>query len=173
MRFLFFVLVASMALTSCNPIRRMTEEELAAQPVSTFILVRHAEKDYGDNPNLIQSGLDRSERLRGMLENVSLDAVYSTYFKRCMQTADPVAAYHGLPIQEYSALELHALAARLKARHRGQTVLVVGHSNTTPELASILDRKNNYPRFSELDYENIYIVTIPPKGAVQVLKLRF
>ncbi len=173
MRLLFFVLVASLAFSSCDPTRRLTEEELAARPVSTFILVRHAEKDYGDDPNLIQSGLDRSERLRGMLENVSLDAVYSTYFKRCMQTAAPIAEYHDLPIQEYGALELNTLAARLKTRHRGETVLVVGHSNTTPELAGILDKRNSYPRFSELDYENIYIVTIPPKGAVHVLKMRF
>lgn len=173
MRFAILFVFAFLLLSSCDPTRRLSEEQLAELPSSTFILVRHAEKDYGDDPNLIATGRERAERLNGMLQNLDLDAVYSTYFKRCMQTAAPVAEYHGLKIQEYGALELNTMAAKLKSKHRGETVLVVGHSNTTPELTGLLDKRNDYPRFSELDYENIYIINIPPKGAVEVLKMRF
>lgn len=158
---------------SCDPTRRMTEAELADQAVSTFILVRHAEKDYGDDPNLTEKGKARADRLSEMLKRVDLGAVYSTNTKRTMQTAEPPAEYHDLEIQQYNALELNLLATRLRSRHRGETVLVVGHSNTTPALASILDKKEDYPRFSELDYTNLYVVTIPPKGETRVLKLRF
>lgn len=173
MRSALFIAFLCLLFSSCDPTRRLSEEALAELPSSIFILVRHAEKDYGDDPNLVEKGRQRAERLSGMLQNLDLDAVYSTYFKRCMQTAEPTADYHGLKIQEFGALELNTMAARLKTKHRGETVLVVGHSNTTPELTGLLDRKNDYPRFSELDYENLYIVTIPPKGAVQVLKMRF
>lgn len=171
--FSFPLLLVLLVFSSCDPTRRMTEQELADQQVSTYILVRHAEKDYGDNPELTAAGEARAEKLKEMLTNVDLDAVYSTNTKRTMSTARPTATYHDLKIQEYQALELNSIAIRLKTRHRGETVLVVGHSNTTPALASILDKRNDYPRFSELDYTNIYVVTIPPKGAARVLKMRF
>lgn len=167
------LLVGCISLFSCDPTRRMSELELADQGVSTFILVRHAEKDYGDDPVLIPKGKARAEKLKFMLERVDLDAVYSTNTKRTLSTAEPTADYHDLKIQEYSAMELSSLAIRLKNRHRGETVLVVGHSNTTPALASLLDKNEDYPRFSELDYTNYYVVTIPPKGKARVLKMRF
>lgn len=171
--FLGFSFIAILLFSSCDPTRRMTEQELAETEVSTFILVRHAEKDYGDKPNLIEIGRQRAEKLKMMLERVDLDAVYSTDTKRTMQTAEPTAAFHDLKIQSYNAFELNQLAARLRSKHRGETVLVVGHSNTTPALASILDKRAEYPRFSELDYTNFYVITVPPKGAVRVLKMRF
>lgn len=170
---LLISLVALLQFSSCDPTRRMTETELSETEVSTFILVRHAEKDYGDKPNLIEKGRKRAEKLKMMLERVDLDAVYSTDTKRTMQTAQPTAEYHDLSIQSYSPFELNQLATRLRTKHRGETVLVVGHSNTTPALASILDKRAQYPRFSELDYTNFYVITVPPKGAVRVLKMRF
>lgn len=174
--FLLAALVGGLLIlqtTSCDPTRRLDAQELSATPVSTFILVRHAEKDFGDKPNLTEEGRQRAAKLSMMLERVDLDAVYSTNTKRTLQTAEPVADYHDLKIQGYSAFELNQLAARLRNKHRGETVLVVGHSNTTPALASILDKANEYPRFSELDYTNYYVVTIPPRGATRVLKMRF
>jgi len=172
-KFPIAILLVTVTLFSCDPTRRMAEQELAEQKVSTFILVRHAEKDYGDDPLLTPTGTARAERLKEMLTRVDLDAVYSTDTKRTMATAKPSAEYHDLKIQEYSPFELSTLAARLRNKHRGETVLVVGHSNTTPELASHLDRKEDYPRFNELDYTNFYVVSIPPKGRARVLKMRF
>jgi len=171
---LFFLLsLVLITCFSCDPTRRMTEQELAEQKVSTFILVRHAEKDFGDDPLLTPEGTARAEQLKEMLTRVDLDAVYSTDTKRTLATARPSAEYHGLDIKYYNALELNLLATKLRSKHRGETVLVVGHSNTTPALASILDREEEYPRFSELDYTNLYVVTIPVKGRTRVLKLRF
>lgn len=172
-KFSLLLLVCFISLFSCDPTRRMSEMELAQEKVSTFILVRHAEKDYGDDPILTPDGEARAEKLKMMLERVELDAVYSTNTKRTMSTARPSAEFHDLKIREYQALDLNTLASLLKSRHRGETVLVVGHSNTTPALASLLDKEEDYPRFSELDYTNYYIVTIPPKGRTRVLKMRF
>lgn len=170
---LLFLLITSTAFFSCDPTRRMSEQELAETEVTTFILVRHAEKDYGDDPNLIPEGKERAEVLKEMLTKVDLDAVYTTNTKRTVQTAKPTATYHDLKLQYYSPYELNELASRLRTRHRGETVLIVGHSNTTPALATILDKRNEYPRFSELDYKNLLIITTPPKGATKVLNLRF
>lgn len=172
-KFSFLLLISLISLFSCDPTRRMTEMELAEQNVSTYILVRHAEKDYGDNPILTPEGEARAEKLKFMLERVDLDAIYSTNTKRTMSTAMPTAEFHDLKIMEYQALELNLLTSKLRGKHRGETVLVVGHSNTTPAVASLLDKNEDYPRFSELDYTNYYVVTIPPKGKARVLKMRF
>ncbi len=108
-----------------------------------------------------------------MLSNTRLDAIYSTETIRTQSTAKPAADAAGMAVQSYSAQELDIFASSLKRKHRGETVLVVGHSNTTPALASLLDPNEDYPRFSELNYTNLWIVTIPPKGKVRVLKLQF
>lgn len=127
----------------------------------------------GDKPALTEEGEDRAERLAFMLERVDLDAVYSTRTKRTRSTAAPTAASHNLQVIDYDAQQLQDFAKDLKRLYRGKTVLVVGHSNTTPALANYLANTDRYPRFNELDYTNFYIVTIPRIGKPRVVKMRY
>ncbi|MEL6669177.1 MAG: phosphoglycerate mutase family protein [Bacteroidota bacterium] len=158
---------------SCDPTRNMTEEELADQKMTTIIMVRHAEKDYGADPLLTDQGTERAERLMEMTKNMDIAAVYSTDTRRTLATARPTAEFHNKRIQIYSAYSLDTFSGLIRRKHRGETVLVVGHSNTTPALASFLDRKNEYPRFSELDYTNFWVINIPVRGEEKLLKLRY
>jgi broad specificity phosphatase PhoE len=160
-------------LSHCNTANGARNGQNRLEQPTTVILVRHAEKDYGDDPNLTPEGQERAERLREMLKNTELAAVYSTDLRRTMQTAEPTAAEKDLRIRIYSPYDLRFFAPQLLRRHRGETILVVGHSNTTPALASLLDPNAEYPRFSELDYTNFYIMTIPQEGDAKLLKLRF
>lgn len=146
---------------------------MGKEQVTTFILVRHAEKQMGDKPALTEAGTARAERLAFMLERVDLDAVYSTRTKRTRSTAEPTAASHNLRVIDYDARELEEFATKLKSLYKGKTVLVVGHSNTTPALANYLTGTDDFPRFSELDYTNYYVVTLPRIGAPRVLKMRY
>ena len=172
-RLSFLLLFASLFLTSCTAGKKTAEEKYNQDEVSTFILVRHAEKDYGRDPILIEKGVERAERLKEILKNTSLDAVYSTNTKRTQQTAGPTAKEKGLNIISYSAAELQEFSKNLKRLYKGKTVLVVGHSNTTPAMANYLTETDEYPRFSELDYTNLYVVTLPRVGKPRVLKLRY
>jgi phosphohistidine phosphatase SixA len=165
-------LLFCLLFSQCDTTQPLTQDKELEQP-TTIIMVRHAEKDYGDDPNLTEPGRERANLLRDMLKDTELAAVYSTDFKRTMQTAEPVAKEKELDIRVYSPQELSLLATQLVRRHRGETVLVVGHSNTTPALASHLDPNAEYPRFSELDYTNLYIMSIPQQGDPKLLKLRF
>lgn len=167
------LLFAGLFLTSCTATKKTAEEKYNQDEVSTFILVRHAEKDYGRDPILIEKGIERAERLKEILKNTSLDAVYSTNTKRTQQTAEPTAKEKDLNIISYSAAELQEFAKNLKRLYKGKTVLVVGHSNTTPAMANYLTETDEYPRFSELDYTNLYVVTLPRIGKPRVLKLRY
>lgn len=127
----------------------------------------------GDKPALTEAGTVRAQRLAFMLERVDLDAVYSTQTKRTWSTAEPTAESHQLNVIPYDAQLLRNFSSKLRLLHKGKTVLVVGHSNTTPALANLLARTDEFPRFSELDYTNFYVVTIPRIGKPRVLAMRY
>jgi len=170
--FLLFVL-ALFFFSGCNTAKKTALEKLANKEVSTFILVRHAEKDYGRDPVLADKGVLRAGQLKEILKNTDLDAIFSTETNRTQLTAKPTAEDHKITVQPYNAGLLQDFSNRLKNNFKGKTVLVVGHSNTTPAMANLLSDSDRYPRFSELDYTNLYIVTIPAAGKTRVLKLRY
>lgn len=172
-RTFFIPLLLFFFLFSCNTLRKTTIEELGQEEVATFILVRHAEKEYGAKPGLTETGHERADRLSFILKNTDLDAVYSTPTKRTRLTAAPTAEAHGLPVIPYDATLLKEFSQDLKRLYKGKTVLIVGHSNTTPAMANFLANTDENPRFSELDYTNLYVVTIPRIGKARVLKLRY
>ncbi|GAB6195676.1 phosphoglycerate mutase family protein [Lysobacter xanthus] len=106
-----------------------------------FVLVRHAEKATDDprDPNLTDAGRARAETLARRLQSARLVAVYASDTRRAQQTAAPSARAHDLPITTYDAAQpAPAFAAALRRSHASGTVLVVGHSNTIPAIASAL-----------------------------------
>lgn len=170
---LLLLFLGSIFLSGCNASRKQAVDQFGDEPVSTFILVRHAEKDYGDDPILTEQGTARAERLKEILKNTDLDAVYSTLTKRTMATGQPTADDHDLNIIPYDPSMLDFFSKELRRLYKGKTVLVVGHSNTTPALANHLTKSDQFPRFSELDYTNLYVVSLPRIGKPRVLKLRY
>lgn len=101
------------------------------------LLVRHAEAGAeGADPELTEAGRRRAEALADLLAGEELAAVLVTDTRRARATAAPVAARHGLVVEVYDPRRLADLADRLRAREGN--VLVVGHSNTTPELVRLL-----------------------------------
>lgn len=131
---------------------------------ATLYLVRHAEKLSGGDPALSEDGMARASRLAAQFADVPLQAVYSTDTRRTRQTAEPVAANHGLTVILYDANDLEGLAQTLKSR--GRTALVVGHSNTTPDLVRLLGGAAEY--MPESDYERLYRVS-PASGETALL----
>ncbi|MFN2507492.1 MAG: histidine phosphatase family protein [Chthoniobacterales bacterium] len=110
-----------------------------AQPV--VFLVRHAEKAAqatgdSDNPSLSDLGHVRAESLRKTLKDAGITAVFATEFKRTQQTADAVAITAAIPLIIVPANDTAALISKLK-QARGNA-LVVGHSNTLPEIIKAL-----------------------------------
>ena len=96
-------------------------------------LVRHAEKIVSEgvnDPELTPIGLFRADNIAKQLSSVGVTQIFSTEYKRTMQTAKPLADYQSIKITPYDASDLEAFAEQLK-QIQG-TVLVVGHSNTTP-----------------------------------------
>jgi len=101
-----------------------------------IIMVRHAEKLSGKDPELTACGKLRAQHLIDELQHLNVVAVYSTNYQRTTQTAMPLAHHLGLELTFYQPGELSKLAAGLQ-QIIGD-VVVIGHSNTTPELAELL-----------------------------------
>jgi 2,3-bisphosphoglycerate-dependent phosphoglycerate mutase len=145
------------------------------QTITTFILVRHAEKanDGTQDPPLTEEGQQRSERLASLLAAAKIDAVYATNYKRTRLTVEPVAKKSGLAVTQYEAFKVEELEKMLKT-HAGGTILVSGHSNNIPWIANVLTGKEEYKDFSDADYGNILIVSVVEKGkTAKVTWLRY
>jgi len=129
---------------------------------TTYFLIRHAEKDRSNptdkNPHLKNKGRERALRWSQVLKNVKLDAVYSTNYNRTKETANPTAASHHLKLVYYNPSKIDYVA--FKNETKGKTVLVVGHSNTTPKFVNGLIGKDKYKQIADSNNANLYIVTI-------------
>jgi broad specificity phosphatase PhoE len=145
---------------------------LAQANVTTLYFIRHAEKvDNSQNPDLAEAGKIRAERWRTIFGDIALSAVYSTDLKRTLQTAVPVSLSKKLAAILYNPKSLD-LDLFLKD-NRGQTVLIVGHSNSTPELINKIIKEKKYENIPETVFGNLYIITIADEKVVssQLLKL--
>jgi broad specificity phosphatase PhoE len=138
-----------------------------AQQITTFILVRHAEKvmDGSKDPLLTEQGIERAGRLQALLEKASIDAIYTTPFRRTHATVEPLAQAKGINVREYEGQKEAAIDDMLK-QHAGKTVLVIGHSNTIPEIANWLTGSKQYSDFDDSDYGNVLIISVIKKGSM-------
>jgi broad specificity phosphatase PhoE len=146
----------------------------AASPEDTAVvfLVRHAEKTSdGEDPALTAAGRERARQLARLLADSGVGAVYSTDFKRTLDTAKPLAAAAGLRVRLYDWDALAALAAELTAMPGRR--LVVGHSDTTPELVGLLGGEPGPPIDEADEYDRLYMVTVAPGGTVTTIVLRY
>ncbi|MDZ7719966.1 MAG: phosphoglycerate mutase family protein [Balneolaceae bacterium] len=141
----------------------------------TIILVRHAEKaDNSHDPDLSEAGYERAEKLAEMFKRVSFDAVYSTNFKRTQKTAKSTADLNDLDLQIYDHQNPTSQVEKWLEMHQGETILVCGHSNSTPTFANtILEGEHFDESFDESDYGNILIITIAGDGERKLLHLRY
>lgn len=117
----------------------------------TWYFVRHFEKQKAVDPNLTEVGKARAQALAAFFANKPLLQIYSTDYNRTKQTAAPVAALKGLPIQSYDPSDLASFANSIAKLNQ---VLVVGHSNTTPEILRLMG--GDKITMTELDYGTVY-----------------
>ena len=85
-----------------------------------------------------------------------------------MSTAVPLAKQQQVAIKQYNPNNLEQFALHLKLQK--ENTLIVGHSNTTPQLTQLLsDRK--VAALSEKDYQNLYQVQfIEDKSQLTLLR---
>ena len=140
--------------------------------VTTFILVRHAEKSKDDprDPSLSEEGIKRAESLDAMLKQADIAALYSSPYKRTRSTVQPIADAKGLEVNTYDPRSA-AFLEDIMTKFKGKTIVISGHSNTTPNVVNALIGEDRFKQLSEDDYGKIYIVSVTEigKGTVTLL----
>lgn len=152
MRRLSVVIIAAALLTGVT----------AAAQHSVFV-VRHAERADGgaagmstSDPDLSDAGKARAQSLAAALKDAGITAIYVTEFKRTQQTAAPLANASGVAVTVVPAKDMAGLIEKLKAT--AGNALVVGHSNTVPEVIRQLGVADPL-KLADTDYDFLFVVT--------------
>jgi len=135
----------------------------------TVIVIRHAERADGGaganagmtdkpaDPPLSAVGEARAAKLAAMLAETGVNAIFTTEFKRTQDTAKPLAAKLGLKSVTVSAKDTEGLIARIQKDHAKDVVLIVGHSNTVPDIVKAFTGKVIIMKDEE--YDAMFVLT--------------
>jgi broad specificity phosphatase PhoE len=170
MRTLFYVsltaIIMAVALIACSKAPAQSESY-------TIYLVRHADKvlDKSRDPALSPQGQARASALAERLSSEGILGIYSSDYIRTRDTAAPLAERINIDITLYDPRDLAALAEVLMAD--GRTALVVGHSNTTPQLAERLGANPGPPIIEATEYDRLYKIVLRDGRLITEDILRF
>ena len=125
----------------------------------TLYLIRHAEKqaDGSRDPALTEIGKNRSEQLAVWFQDKNITEIWSSDYKRTRDTAMPLATGLDLELTIYDPRNLPDLVKKLRRHQR--TALIVGHSNTTPELARLLC-DCSVTDMDESEYDRLIVISV-------------
>ena len=159
----------AITLAGAGPAARQRQE----QP-TVVILVRHAEKATADqqdrDPPLTPAGEQRARDLWEAVRGAGVNAIVTTELRRTRLTAQPSADSLHLTseVVPASAQTASAVADLVRRRHAGQTVLVVGHSNTVPQTIVALGGASPGGDICDSQYGNLFVVVIRSRGPTSV-----
>ena len=154
----------------------------AAAADSVIFLVRHAERadqaggpppggtTMATDPPLSTAGHERAKRLASILASSEIKHIFITEFQRTRQTAAPLAEKIGVQPVASQAGDPAALTQQvLKA---SGSVLIVGHSNTVPDLLKRLGVQTPIS-IGDTEFDNLFIVVRPATGEPTLIRLRY
>lgn len=153
----------------------------SASAQQTIFVVRHAERaDAGAaaagmaapaaDPPLSAAGRERAVKLASMLRSADIKHIFVTEFRRTQETAAPLAERLKLTPSVSESKDPTPLVSRL--RQVNGNVLVVGHSNTVPELLKGLGIKDEI-KIPDTEYDDLFIVVRPVTGEPTLVRLRY
>lgn len=161
MRLSGLLVIALLALVACATAH-------APAPPAIYVM-RHLNTPAGErDPDLLPEGRRTASLLAGWFERERARpvAIYVSDYKRTRQTAAPLAARLGLTPILYDPADTPGLIARVRAA-RGP-VLIVGHSNTVPDIVAGLGGTRPAPLVHE-DFGDIW--RVGPNGVTQRLRI--
>ncbi|MGQ0649714.1 MAG: histidine phosphatase family protein [Gemmatimonadaceae bacterium] len=146
-------------------------------PMTTVVLVRHAERPPGADPDLLPAGQARAESLAVALTRTHVAAIIHTQFRRTLQTAAPLATQKSLTpiVVNVSGTEqqhAQAVVQQINA-FDGRTVVYVGHSNTVPAVLEALGLVAPVPQIPDTEYHHFFVVTKGRNETPSLIRVRY
>jgi phosphohistidine phosphatase SixA len=139
-----------------------------AAPQIVYV-TRHGEKaPDAKDPDLSTPGQARARAIAQLLSKAGIKQVFSSTTKRTQQTALPLAQKMALAVQSYDPAKPAAVVERIRASK--ETTLLVGHSNTVPELVKLLGG-GVVPDIADDEFDRLYQLVIEPDGSVTTVLL--
>ena len=155
-----------------------------SEPVTTVFLVRHAERaeEPRPDPPLTEQGVARSQALARVLSTAGIKAIFTSQFSRTKLTAEPLANKLGItptalslkisPTNPRQIAEESTKETVDKILAAGGSVLVVGHSNSIPDVIKMLGG-DVAPAIDEKKFDDLFVVTVFSKGKAKVAHLKY
>jgi phosphohistidine phosphatase SixA len=146
MRLSGLLVIALLALAACAT-------TTASEPPPIYVM-RHLNTPAGErDPDLLPEGQQIAAFLPEWFGRQRMRAIYVSDFKRTRQTAAPLAARLGLTPIVYDPADTPGLIARVRAGPL--PALIVGHSNTVPDIVAGLGGTRPAPLVHE-DFGDIW-----------------
>lgn len=123
--------------------------------MTSIVFVRHADRD-GQNDALTQPGEDRADELGHVAQKAGVTAIYHSGANRTLKTAEPLAL--SLGISMINQPDPQATIDHILNNHRGETVLVAGHSNTVPQMIAMAGGPS-LGNIASTEYDNLFLLT--------------
>jgi phosphohistidine phosphatase SixA len=153
----------------------------AAAADQVIFAVRHAERAdaaggqppagmMANDPPLSAAGTERAKRLAALLALAEVKHIFTTALMRTKQTAAPLAEAMKVTASVVPGGDTAALVAQI--RGAAGNVLVVGHSNTVPELLKQLGVTQPIS-IGDSEYDNLFVVVRPATGEPTLVRLRY
>ncbi len=145
-----------------NNTAEMGNEISTANYSATYYLLRHAEKVRSDpndqDPSLSIEGMMRAKRWAAYFEPIKIDEIYITKYIRTKQTVSFIAQQKLVSPKRYDPNTIYS--EEFLRETNGKTVLIAGHSNTTPQLVNKLIGEEKYKEMDDSDNSTLFKVTI-------------
>ena len=136
-------------------------------PHGQVFVMRHLQAESGEDPGLAEAGRREAQLLAGWFKNRDQpSAIFVTRYRRSQETAAPLAAKLRIRPIVYDPSNNDALIEAVKAE--SGNVLVVGHSNTVPDIVERLGGTRPAP-IPHHEHGDIWRVS---KGGDRVERLR-
>lgn len=154
----------------------MTMASPFADALPMVYVVRHAEKqaDAKDpkDPPLSLAGEARAKLLAQMLAASGVKAIYTTQYARTIQLSSPLARALNITPVIHPAGDTAGLIKKITSHGADEAVLVVGHSNTVPEILNGLGYSGEV-KIAEEEFDNLFVLVSKSEGSVSLERLKY
>lgn len=131
---------------------------MQAQAVTKIFVLRHADRTpAGDDLSVL--GIKRANDLKRYLLPTNINALFSTNTVRTRRTVQPMVT--GLmPIRIYDPIP--ALITQIKTNFNGRRVVVIGHSNTVPQIITACGCISPFPAngIPDNQFDNLLLLLV-------------